>query len=542
MLSFKRHLEEKLKASDDMGDWVKDFQDSDAPQFKGKSQKKRQQMAVAAKLGAERNEEVELDEVSDKKLDAYRQKAFADQPAGDDGSDKYRKRKFGRDLAFSKQTGRAKVLATKESVEELDELKKSTLGSYIKRAAGERGHAGIEAGASASGSKDQKDAMSTMKKRLKGIKMASDRLAKESVEELDELKKSTLGSYVNRAADDISHIQRDITSSGTQSPDYKNLSRMRRNRKGGIATAVKKLTREEVEELDELSPNTLSSYASKANIDASKARSHMRVSAGGKDFATHKKRYDKRTAGAVRAGEKYRKLVAREEVELDEGKNLTDTKSDWRSDKSATAKNWSHNKLMKVAKHDRSAEKEIKRRIASKEYVFANEEVELDEASNLRITKIYNPKKATYAVHSPDRKYFKEFDNEVDAKKHLETKKEEVDLDQETQYEIVESYLLENNIDVNSLTEEELNELIGKAIGGAFKLGAKAVVGAGRLARKAVVNKQGNVRGTQAAKNDAMKAKLDKLRKQRTIEVQRQKLKKDVERAQAKLTATKSRA
>jgi lipid-binding SYLF domain-containing protein len=62
-------------------------------------------------------EEVELDEVSDKKLDAYRQKAFADQPAGDDGSDKYRKRKFGRDLAFSKQTGRAKVLATKEEAD-----------------------------------------------------------------------------------------------------------------------------------------------------------------------------------------------------------------------------------------------------------------------------------------------------------------------------------------------------------------------------------------------------------------------------------------
>jgi len=285
-------LDEKLKASDDMGDWVKDFQDSDAPQFKGKSQKKRQQMAIAAKLDAEREagmrkeeaeldeernsssyqfthkpgdaesekkladlkksvkgtgkrvvlqgrlgkdnlnahkysknapsaqykdgkrvnsdvsgksgghshqriqkadashhdvyvynrkESVELDEVSDKKLDAYRQKAFADQPSGDDGSDKYRKRKFGRDLAFAKQTGRAKVLATKEEVE-LDELKKSTLGSYIKRAAGERGHAGVEAGASGSGSKDQKDAMSIMKKRLKGIKMASDRLTKEEVE------------------------------------------------------------------------------------------------------------------------------------------------------------------------------------------------------------------------------------------------------------------------------------------------------------------------------------------------------------------------
>jgi hypothetical protein len=48
-------IDEKLKASDDMGDWVKDFQKSDAPQFKGKSQKERQKMAIAAKLAAERS-------------------------------------------------------------------------------------------------------------------------------------------------------------------------------------------------------------------------------------------------------------------------------------------------------------------------------------------------------------------------------------------------------------------------------------------------------------------------------------------------------
>jgi hypothetical protein len=59
-----------------------------------------------------------IDEVSDQKLDVYRRKAFDDQPAGD-GSEKYSKRKFGRDLAFAKQTGRAKVLATKEEVEGL---------------------------------------------------------------------------------------------------------------------------------------------------------------------------------------------------------------------------------------------------------------------------------------------------------------------------------------------------------------------------------------------------------------------------------------
>ena len=48
-------VDEKLdmkKAS--MGTVVKDFQKSDAPQFMGKSQKKRQVMAVAAKLSAER--------------------------------------------------------------------------------------------------------------------------------------------------------------------------------------------------------------------------------------------------------------------------------------------------------------------------------------------------------------------------------------------------------------------------------------------------------------------------------------------------------
>jgi len=48
-------VDEKMNlAKADMGDVVKDFYKSDAPQFKGKSKKKRQQMAIAAKLTAER--------------------------------------------------------------------------------------------------------------------------------------------------------------------------------------------------------------------------------------------------------------------------------------------------------------------------------------------------------------------------------------------------------------------------------------------------------------------------------------------------------
>lgn len=47
---------EKLKVSDGMGVWVKDFQKSDAPQFKGKDDKERRDMAVAAYLSAKRGD------------------------------------------------------------------------------------------------------------------------------------------------------------------------------------------------------------------------------------------------------------------------------------------------------------------------------------------------------------------------------------------------------------------------------------------------------------------------------------------------------
>ncbi len=41
----------------DMGEVITDFRKSDAPQFKGKSDKKKQQMAIAAKLNAEETED-----------------------------------------------------------------------------------------------------------------------------------------------------------------------------------------------------------------------------------------------------------------------------------------------------------------------------------------------------------------------------------------------------------------------------------------------------------------------------------------------------
>ena len=51
----KDKLIEKLDPrKNDMGDYIKDFQKSDAPQFKGKSKEKRREMAIAAYLDARR--------------------------------------------------------------------------------------------------------------------------------------------------------------------------------------------------------------------------------------------------------------------------------------------------------------------------------------------------------------------------------------------------------------------------------------------------------------------------------------------------------
>ena len=55
-----KQLKEKLGKSADAGDYIDDFKKSDAPQFKGKSDKKKEKMAVAAYLDSK--EEVDLEE------------------------------------------------------------------------------------------------------------------------------------------------------------------------------------------------------------------------------------------------------------------------------------------------------------------------------------------------------------------------------------------------------------------------------------------------------------------------------------------------
>jgi len=110
---------------------------------------------------------------------------------------------------------------------------------------------------------DAKKMIKKDQKRMFGINRATDKLTKEEVEQVDELKKSTLASYVKKSADDLTHIQRDITSGSTKDPEYKDLSRMRKNRKAGISRAVNTLAKEEVEQVDEISRDLARRYIRK---------------------------------------------------------------------------------------------------------------------------------------------------------------------------------------------------------------------------------------------------------------------------------------
>lgn len=158
---------------------------------------------------------------------------------------------------------------------------------------------------------------------------------KEDIEEIDELSKSTMGRYINRAKDQIdaaSYRQghRDSRGAGGD-PVGKKIERKLSKRHGGIELAVNKLTKEGAEEIDELSRATLGSYAKKAMKDApekdrmGKAYSDMAADDAKRGEREGASYYGKRAAQTYtkaanrRAGvEKAIDKMAKEELELEE--------------------------------------------------------------------------------------------------------------------------------------------------------------------------------------------------------------------------------
>lgn len=215
----------------------------------------------------------------------------------------------------------------KEEVEELDELKRSTLASYVRKAATSSGSPrDLEhLGQITKTHPDARDKiLNKMQNRQTGIVKAADRLAKEEVEELDELEKSTLGSYVKKAKVSLVKNRQGYSDAlnkpGYTSDDRRYFSKKSSNRARGIDKAVDKLTEEEVD-LEE----------------AIKIGSRVKVHAPGKDYhgvignvgeidhGLHKKSEKKYTvdynnrSNSVTLPKSQIKLH-KEEVELEEGR------------------------------------------------------------------------------------------------------------------------------------------------------------------------------------------------------------------------------
>lgn len=227
--------------------------------------------SMKSSYGKLTKEEVEdLDEISAKTVDSYREKAYSQQPAGDDGSQLYKKRKAGRDTAFKKLTHGSKVPATNEEFEQIDELSKGTLASYIKKAVPskrgledssdrlhQKGH-----GAYTSGATKTSDKMLSLSakqhdksiRRGEGINKAADKLAKEEFEQIDELSKDAVTNYANRSFDQSNNIlkmrHKDLPKSAMKAAEV-----AKERRRKGIISAGKRLGQDAMKDISSKAAN-----------------------------------------------------------------------------------------------------------------------------------------------------------------------------------------------------------------------------------------------------------------------------------------------
>jgi hypothetical protein len=173
-------------------------------------------------------------------------------PAADEPSDKDKKtaQKIRDMMAKEKKP-------VKEDAEELDELSKPTMGRYINKAKDSIDTASYRQGHREALGGSSKPLEKKLTKRHKGIETAVKKLTKEESEQIDELSKATMGSYINKAAERIGtkgvtaglKIAADEKSSG----NFKDMGK----RQKGIAKAVSKLTKEEQDFIDALNTDSL---------------------------------------------------------------------------------------------------------------------------------------------------------------------------------------------------------------------------------------------------------------------------------------------
>jgi ribosomal protein L21E len=170
-------------------------------------------------------------------------------------------REPGEDYNRSVSLSREKIKLHKEEVDQIDELSKKTLGSYVRRASVDAYRRGqdVEAHTNARDASDnyaakRRHAELTDKARLKasnritGIEKATHKMTKEEVDQIDEISGAKLGTYLIKARKSEAELdkKRDDSYDKPNTPENKAerkaISRTLNKRRWGHGKALDKLT------------------------------------------------------------------------------------------------------------------------------------------------------------------------------------------------------------------------------------------------------------------------------------------------------------
>ena len=169
---------------------------------------------------------------------------------------------------------------TKEEVEQIVELSKDTLQKYVRKASTDAANHAYTAGMGDKGEINKDASHKKATSRLQGVSKAAQKLAKEEVEQIVELSTGTRSAYRAKAGEQAKSLRKqmgviaqvktnDADVKSTVDSVKKDTKRKLNNRVTGILRSTQK---EEIEQVDEISGNTMLSYSKKSSSDAKKAK------------------------------------------------------------------------------------------------------------------------------------------------------------------------------------------------------------------------------------------------------------------------------
>lgn len=197
--------------------------------------------------------------------------------------------------------------AMKEESEQIDELSKNTLGSYVKKAADD-----MAGNAYAVGARDPLKPTAGFGKsfkRQKGIAKAVDKMTKEEVEQIDEISRDLARRYIRKVADKNNTGEASPKEVMKRSPGVV----LAGKKAYGIGGKARVNATEEVEQIDELSSEKKMAYGKAAFADYHKQSKAKlgKILSGNKDTSGESRKIANRLKGISTSSKT-------EEVDLDE--------------------------------------------------------------------------------------------------------------------------------------------------------------------------------------------------------------------------------